>query len=104
MKSLKVIILKQKGKLMFNWDVLLQNKERESRIHYTQKNIQENMQKTIELMNNITEGLQRLTESYKEDKTSNMLYFTGNNEALESIRNRLDKLEIKTKVKKSEPF
>ena len=55
-------------------------------------------------MNNITEGLQRLTESYKEDKTSNMLYFTGNNEALESIRNRLDKLEIKTKVKKSEPF
>ena len=104
MKSLKVIILKQKGKLMFNWDVLLQNKERESRIHYTQKNLQENMQKTIELMNNITEGLQRLTESYKEDKTSNMLYFTGNNEALESIRNRLDKLEIKTKVKKSEPF
>jgi hypothetical protein len=89
---------------MFNWDVLLQNKERESRIHYTQKNLQENMQKTIELMNNITEGLQRLTESYKEDKTSNMLYFTGNNEALESIRNRLDKLEIKTKVKKSEPF
>ncbi len=104
MKSLKVIILKQKGKLMFNWDMLLQNKERESRIHYTQKNLQENMQKTIELMNNITEGLQRLTESYKEDKTSNMLYFTGNNEALESIRNRLDKLEIKTKVKKSEPF
>ena len=104
MKSLKVIILKQKGKLMFNWDVLLQNKERESRIHYTQKNLQENMQKTIKLMNNITEGLQRLTESYKEDKTSNMLYFTGNNEALESIRNRLDKLEIKTKVKKSEPF
>ncbi len=89
---------------MFNWDVLLQNKERESRIHYTQKNLQENMQKTIELMNNITEGLQRLTESYKEDKTSNMLYFTGNNEALESIRNRLDKLEIKTKVKESEPF
>jgi|TARA_B100000929_G_scaffold41294_1_gene29448 hypothetical protein len=89
---------------MFNWDMLLQNKERESRIHYTQKNLQENMQKTIELMNNITEGLQRLTESYKEDKTSNMLYFTGNNEALESIRNRLDKLEIKTKVKKSEPF
>jgi len=104
MKSLKVIILKQKGKLMFNWDMLFQNKERESRIHYTQKNLQENMQKTIELMNNITEGLQRLTESYKEDKTSNMLYFTGNNEALESIRNRLDKLEIKTKVKKSEPF
>jgi len=104
MKSLKVIILKQKGKLMFNWDMLLQNKERESRIHYTQKNLQENMQKTIELMNNITEGLQRLTESYKEDKTSNMLYFTGNNEALESIRNRLDKLEIKTKVKESEPF
>ena len=67
---------------MFNWDVLLQNKERESRIHYTQKNIQENMQKTIELMNNITEGLQRLTESYKEDKTSNMLYFTGNNEEI----------------------
>jgi dsDNA-binding SOS-regulon protein len=89
---------------MFNWDMLLQNKERESRIHYTQKNLQENMQKTIELMNNITEGLQRLTESYKEDKTSNMLYFTGNNEALESIRNRLDKLEIKTKVKESEPF
>ena len=104
MKSLKVIILKQKGKLMFNWDMLLQNKERESRIHYTQKNLQENMQKTIKLMNNITEGLQRLTESYKEDKTSNMLYFTGNNEALESIRNRLDKLEIKTKVKESEPF
>ena len=104
MKSLKVIISKQKGKLMFNWDMLLQNKERESKIHYTQKNLQENMQKTIELMNNITEGLQRLTESYKEDKTSNMLYFTGNNEALESIRNRLDKLEIKTKVKKSEPF
>ena len=104
MKSLKVIILKQKGKLMFNWDMLFQNKERESRIHYTQKNLQENMQKTIELMNNITEGLQRLTESYKEDKTSNMLYFTGNNEALESIRNRLDKLEIKTKVKESEPF
>ena len=89
---------------MFNWDMLLQNKERESRIHYTQKNLQENMQKTIELMNNITEGLQRLTESYKEDKTSNILYFTGNNEALESIRNRLDKLEIKTKVKESEPF
>ena len=99
MKSLKVIILKQKGKLMFNWDMLFQNKERESKIHYTQKNLQENMQKTIELMDNITEGLQRLTESYKEDKTSNVLYFTGNNEALESIRNRLDKLEIKTKIK-----
>ena len=55
-------------------------------------------------MGKITEGLQRLTESYKEDKASNVLYFTGNNEALESIRNRLDKLEIKTKVKEPEPF
>ena len=68
MKSLKVIILKQKGKLMFNWDMLFQNKEREERIRYTQKNLQDNMQKTIELMNNITEGLQRLTDTYKEDK------------------------------------
>ena len=89
---------------MFNWDTLFQNKERESRIHYTQKNLQDNMQKTIELMNNITEGLQRLTDTYKEDKDSNVLYFTGNNEALESIRNRLDKIEIKTKVKEPEPF
>ena len=104
MKSLKVIILKQKGKLMFNWDALFQNKERESRIHYTQKNLQDNMQKTIELMNNITEGLQRLTDTYKEDRDSNVLYCTGNNEALEAIRNRLDKIEIKTKVKEPEPF
>ena len=89
---------------MFNWDALFQNKERESRIHYTQNNLQDNMQKTIELMNNITEGLQRLTDTYKEDKDSNVLYFTGNNEALESIRNRLDKIEIKTKVKEPEPF
>ena len=89
---------------MFNWDTLFQNKERESRIHYTQRNLQDNMQKTIELMNNITEGLQRLTDTYKEDKDSNVLYFTGNNEALESIRNRLDKIEIKTKVKEPEPF
>ena len=89
---------------MFNWDMLFSNKERESRIHYTQKNLQENMQKTIELMNNITEGLQRLIESYKEDKASNVLYFTGNNEALKSIRNRLDKLEIKTKIKEPLPF
>ena len=89
---------------MFNWDALFQNKERESRIHYTQKNLQDNMQKTIELMNNITEGLQRLTDTYKEDKDSNVLYFTGNNEALEAIRNRLDKIEIKTKIKEPEPF
>ena len=89
---------------MFNWDTLFQNKERESRIHYTQRNLQDNMQKTIELMNNITEGLQRLTDTYKEDKDSNVLYFTGNNEALESIRNRLDKIEIKTKVKEPESF
>ena len=104
MKSLKVIILKQKGKLMFNWDMLFQNKERESKIHYTQANIIDNIKQTVELMGKITEGLQRLTESYKEDKASNVLYFTGNNEALESIRNRLDKLEIKTKIKEPLPF
>ena len=50
MKSLKVIILKQKGKLMFNWDMLFSNKERESIIHYTQANIVDNLKQTVELM------------------------------------------------------
>ena len=89
---------------MFNWDMLFQNKEREERIRYTQKELQDNMRSTIELMNNITEGLKSLTDTYKEDRDSNVLYCTGNNEALEAIRNRLDKIEIKTKVKEPEPF
>jgi len=89
---------------MFNWDTLFQNRARESKINYTQANIIDNIKQTVELMGKITEGLQRLTESYKEDKASNVLYFTGNNEALESVRNRLDKLEIKTKIKEPLPF
>ena len=52
---------------MFNWDMLFSNKERESRIHYTQANIIDNIKQTVELMGKITEGLQRLTESYMED-------------------------------------
>ena len=69
---------------MFNWDNLFKSNDNE---------LKENIRNCIDLMYNITNEMEKISQNVIRVNTDHKLYTTGNTEALESIRNRLDQLE-----------
>ena len=54
------------------------------------------MKQTVDLIGGITESSKQLASAVQSLQTDVKLYMVSNNEALESIRNRLQKLENST--------
>tara|TARA_R110002051_G_scaffold19120_3_gene53937 strand:- start:63 stop:284 length:222 start_codon:yes stop_codon:yes gene_type:complete len=69
---------------MFNWDNMFKSNDNE---------LKENIRNCIDLMYNITNEMEKISQNVIRVNTDHKLYTTGNTEALESIRNRLDQLE-----------
>ncbi len=76
---------------MFNWKTLLE--ERMKKRQGNEDLIWNNIKTCVDLLNKVTESMQQFAGSYSAHKKDMELYLATNNEALESIRNRLDKLE-----------
>ncbi len=59
------------------------------------------MKQTVDLIGGITESSKQLASAVQSLQRDVNLYMASNNEALESIRNRLDKLE---RARARDPF
>ena len=76
---------------MFNWRTLIEERMNTKKVNEDQ--IWNNIKTCVDLLNKVTESMSTFAGSYEAHKKDWNLYLSMNNEALESIRNRLDKLE-----------
>jgi len=74
---------------MFNW---LTNQESNN---YNQVTIVKGMQDTIILLSKITESMEQMAQTVKRIQDDHSLYMATNNDVLEKINTRLDKIETK---------
>ena len=74
---------------MFSW---LTNQESE---RYHQVTIVKSIQDTIVLLNKITESMEQMVQTVKKIQDDHKLYMATNNDVLEKINTRLDKIESK---------